>query len=233
LGFVNEHFLAVLFGSGRGDPPRLQIIDTEQGTTMKPIQTSFFFSTAYLEAPYPRLLIEPCGHVPSPDELMTAPFYPDCSQRILAFYFGMYGTCHTINADLLLELAREQEGQDVGWDEWGAHTIEVDSEALGILDQICVSGCRIFCTMSNNTDNVDGDSTYLRMYDFSHGGRAKHLHTLDEEREGRGKRRLSPSLDGYKLPWNLVGPWTTGLIAGHDSFVFRVVSILIFLFAVY
>jgi hypothetical protein len=34
-------------------------------------------------------------------------------------------TCYTINVELLLELAREREGQDVGWDEWGAHTIEV------------------------------------------------------------------------------------------------------------
>ena len=232
MGFASEHFLAVLFGSGCGDPPRLQIIDTEQGMTMKPIQTSFSFSTAYLEASYPHLLIEPCGHIPSPEELVIAPFYPDRSQRILAFHFGMYGTCLTINADLLLELAREQEGRDVGWDKWGAHTIEVDSEALDALGQICVSGCRVFCTMSNSAESVGGNSTYLRMYDFSRASLAKHLRTLDRASEGKGMRQLSPSLDGYKLPWNLVNPWDMGLTTGHDSFVFRVVSIPIFLFTV-
>ena len=197
---------------------------------MKPIQTSFSFSTAYPTASYLGLSIEPCGHIPSPDELAAAPFYSDHSQRILVFYLGQYGTCHTINAELLLGLAQEGEGQDVGWDEWGIHTIEVHVRYRGGLGKIWVSGCRMFCTMSNGAD--DDNPTYLRIYDFSHAGRAKHLRTLDKAREGGGTRRLSPSLGGYKLPWTFVGSWGVDLTIGHDSLAFRVVSILTFLFAV-
>jgi hypothetical protein len=135
-----------------------------------------------------------------------------------------------INVELLLGLAREREGQDVGWDEWGIHTIEVHVGHRGSPGKIWVSGCRMFCTMSDGAD--DDHSTYLRIYNFSHAGRAKYLRTLDTASEGGGTRRLSPSLDGHKLPWTFGGSWGVDLTIGHDSLAFCVVSILIFLFTV-
>jgi hypothetical protein len=212
----------VLWDSGRGDPPQLHIFDTEQRTTIEPIQTSFSLPTARQEAYDPCLLIEPCGHISSPDELITAPFYPDRSQRILAFNLGR--SCYAINAELLLKLAREREGQDVGWDEWGAHTIEVRGGDLCNLWQIWVSGCRLFCTVSNSRD--DDDPSHMRIYDFSHAGRAKNLRTSGKAGKHGRTRRISPSIDGYELPWNSFNFCDAISTTGHDSIVFSVVSSL-------
>jgi hypothetical protein len=211
----------VLVDSDQEDPPRLQIFDTKQATITEPTRTSFFFPTAYMNAPTLSLSSEPCGHIPSPDELMTAPFYSDPSQRILSLYFGQYDACFAVNAELLLGLAREREGQDVGWEEWGAHTIEIGG--LNRLAHIWVSGCRLFCILS---DDVYGeDLLRLQIYDFSHAGRAKHLRTLDSVSEGGGTRWISPSLHGYGLPWGVLDLWD--VTVGHDSIFFCVVSILI------
>jgi hypothetical protein len=196
---------------------------------MTPIQTSFSFPTACLGAPCLCLSLESCGYIPSPDELKTAPFYPDCSQRILALYFGQHGTCYAINVELLLELAREREGQDVGWDEWGANTIEVHIGDPDNLREIWASGCRLFCTVSAGMDDGGDDPSYLRIYDFSRAGRAKYLRALDRASGGGRARRISPSVDGCKLPWNSVDFRYAILTTGHDSIVFCIVSVLIFL----
>lgn len=60
------------------------------------------------------LFSEPSGHVPSPDELVAAPFYPELSQRILGLGFGDFGW-HPIRVEQLPRLAREREEQDIGW----------------------------------------------------------------------------------------------------------------------
>ena len=201
--------------------PHLHIFDTKQETIMKPTQTSFSLFFPHEAAFFSQFASEPCGHVLSPVELMIAPFYPDPSQRILALSYRVHGKCHVINVELLLELAKEREGQHVMWEEWIAHTIEVQ---LGdLLGHTWVSGCRLYCTMSSFVGGGDGVESHLRIYDFSHAGRSKHLRTLDAPGGGRGTREISPSLDGYKLPWNpdsLVAP-----VGGHDSIVFYPVSI--------
>jgi hypothetical protein len=208
--------------------PGLQIFDTEQGAMAESTPTAFFFSPAHQGGYEPHFLIEPCGYIPSPDELATAPFYPDRSQRILAVYSG-FNTCCVINAGLLLELARERNGEDVWWDEWGARTIEVcgGDDCFGL---IWVSGCRLFSTVSDSAYGIC--PTYLQVYDFSHVGRGEHLHTPDRASEGGGTRRFSPSLDGYRLPWDFPDSWNMDLAAGHDSLVFCTVSIPVFLFTV-
>ena len=196
---------------------------------MEPIRTSFSFSTAP-QRPYdPHLFIEPCGHIPSPGELTTAPFYLDRSQRMLAVYFD-FVTCYVINTELLLKLARERKGEDVGWDEWGARTIEVRGGGMDFLRPIWVSGCRLFYTVSDG-EQVNGP-TYLQVHDFSHVGRGKHLRTPHGAVEGERPRWFLLNLDGYKLPWNLDDSWNMDLTTGHDSLVFRTVSIPIFLFTV-
>ena len=196
---------------------------------MEPVQTLFSFSTAHRGAHDPCLLIEPSGHSPSPGELMTAPFYPDRSQRMLAVYFD-FNLCYVINTEVLLKLARGREGQHVGWDDWGARTIEVCGGDLELLGPICISGCRLFYGVSNAA--YDSGSTYLQVHDLSHVGRDKHIRTLDGASEGEGTRWFSPSLGGYKLPWDFPDSWDMDLTTGHDSLVFRTVSIPILLFTV-
>jgi len=155
---------------------------------------------------------------------MIAPFYPDPSQRILALCYGPHGRCFVINVELFLELAREREGQYVKWEEWVTHTIEIQVEGDSFPGHIWVSGSQLYCTMCR-LEGVDLSSS-LRIYDFSHAGRSKHLRTLDRPNKSRGTREISPSLENYKLPWNpddRVIP-----VKGHDSIVFSIVSILAF-----
>lgn len=223
LEFINEHPLALLLDAGPGGPPQLQIFDTERGTSMTPIQTSFSLPPYLNESLILCPSLDPCGHIPSPGESMTVPFYPDRSQRILAFYSGQSGICYAINTELLLRLAREREGQDVGWGEWAAHTIEIRIGDPGVPWPICVSGCRLYCTALD-----EANDNYLRIYDFSHAGRAKYLRIIGGP-EGGGSRSISPSLDGYKLPWGSDVYCDAILTTRHDNLVFCIVSILILL----
>ena len=229
---MDEHSLLLLSDHYRGDPLRLHIFDTEQGTIDNPIQTTFYFSPDRGATPYFRLSTESCGHIPSPDELTTAPFYSDPSQRILTFYPGELGGCYVVYTELLLKLARERKGQNVGWKEWAPRTfwIPVGEDRLEL---IRVSWCRLFFVETGNEDNVvlygdynrprfDGPA-HLRMYDFSHTGRVRHLHVADETRAGVGPRRISPSLV-WVLPWNCSNVWDVTI--GHDNIVFCIVSFL-------
>jgi hypothetical protein len=196
---------------------------------VEPIRTSFSFSNAHQGLYDPHLFIEPCGHIPSPGEFTTAPFYPDRSQRMLAVYFDL-ATCYAINTELLLKLARERGGQHVGWDEWGARTIEVRGGGINFTRPMWVSGCRLFYTVSGAAH--DNGPTYLQVHDFSHVGCGKHLRTPHGTSEGERARWFLLNLDGYKLPWNLDDSWNMDLTTGHDSLVFRTVSIPIFPFTV-
>lgn len=143
LAFVNEHSFAVLSDElpRRGGDPRLHIFDTGQGTALGdgPVQTSFLFPINRRErigTPL-RTFSEPCGHAPLPDELLLEPFYQDPFQRIFALHAGRY-LFDVINTEVLLELARKREGQEVGWDEWGGSIShgsksEISTNAFGSL----------------------------------------------------------------------------------------------------
>lgn len=123
-------------------------------------------------------------------------------------------------------LAREREGQDVGWDEWVAYTTEIHTGNQGDPSQIWVSGCRLFWVVPDGEDEWDDVPYHLEIYDFSYAGRVKYLPTLDGADERGGARRISPSLD-YELPWSS-GDFSDPLLTtGHDSIVFWIVSILI------
>lgn len=189
----------------------------------KPVQTSFSLSTDRMDV-LSHLLSDPYGHAPLPDELMTAPFHSDSSQRILVLSIDEYEWL-AINTEVLLELARERVGQHIEWDGWGGDTIQVQVRGDTIA-RIGVFGSRIFCIMSG-VDEEGGAISYLRIYDLNHAGRAKHLRVLDRLDAGRGVRRISPSLDGHRLPWHPGDLEGVTLSAGHDTFIFCVVSILI------
>ncbi|KAF9643840.1 hypothetical protein BDM02DRAFT_3191141 [Thelephora ganbajun] len=224
LIFVDEHWLALFLGSWKRDPSRLLIFDTERGSIMNPIETSFFFSSAYPKAPTWYISSEPCSHTPSPDELMTAPFYSDPSQRILAMYFGRCDACHIINIEQLLELAREQVYQEVEWEEWRTHAVEVPVGEEDCIGHIWVSGCRLFCTVSDGLGSEGDALSYLRVYGFGHAGRAKHLHALDRASEDGGTRWISPILEEHELPWDILGFYD--VTVGHDSILFCVEDII-------
>ena len=217
---MNEHSLVVL--SDDVNRPRLDIFDTKQGITTEPSRTSFLLPAMGRSWDF---ISEPGGHTPSPDELITAPFYSDPSQRIVALRHRAHNACYVINAELLLELAREQEGQDVQWKDWVAYTIEVRI-GVGSLDHIWVSGCRLYCITSDAAE-----LSYLRIYDLSRAGLAKHCSTLNRAGESRGAKQISPSLGGYKLPWHRDRFRYPAPTKGHDSIVFCIVSILISLFS--
>jgi len=213
----------VLLASAQGDPLQLQVFDTERGTVKKPIQTSFS-----LPAPLGARVIFPslssCGNSPSLDELIATPFYQDRSQRTLAVYFVQHGACYVINTELLFGLAREWDGRNVGWDDRGAHTIGVHFGAQGVFSQAWVSGCRLFCTISKGVDGEGREPFYLQIYGLSHPGRAKHLRTVGRANEGGGRRQVSPSVDGYKLPWNSVEFCQALSTTERDNITFWIVS---------
>ena len=220
LKFVNDYSFVALSVSHQGDYPQLDVFNTEHETGLKPVQTSFSFSTARMDAPL-RLLSDPYGHAPLPDELTASPFYSDSSQRILVLSIDEYQWL-TINVELLLELAREQEGQRIEWEEWGDNTIQIQAGG-DTINRIGVFGCRLLCIMSG-MDEEGSALSYLRTYDLNHAGRAKHLRVIGSLDSDRGVRRISPSLDGYKLPWHPGDLDGATLSAGHDGFIFCVVS---------
>ena len=199
---MGNHSLFLLLDN----PPRLRIFDTRRWTVHNRIETTFYFSSDHKASPYFQLWLESHSFTPSMDELITAPFYPDPSQYALALNTGGPGGCYAVNTMLFLRLVRGREGKDVMWEEWAPCTfqISVDEDRIKF---IRVSGCRLFLveTGEGNSaatfDDPDGhgrpritDPVHLRIYDFSHAGRAKHLvHVADGTRIGVGPRQILPS----------------------------------------
>ena len=224
LVFVNEHSFAVLSDDlqGRKDP-YLHIFDTGRGKTLQPVQTSFLFPIDHMGTPL-RLLSEPYSHAPLPDELLLEPFYQDPSQRILAIHDG-WCWLDVINVELLLELARKREGQNIGWGEWGPNTTRIQVRDRD--QRIWVSGCRVFCAVPAVDDESEGIS-YLQIYDLSRRGRSKHVHAMDISSAVGGGGRILPSVDGCELPWvpNEIDGGTRTI--GNYGIAFCVVSALKF-----
>lgn len=226
---MDDHLLCLLSESTREGLQTLQIFDTERGTIVNPIQTTFYFPPDC--AAYGGCLhLDPCSHIPSPYELASALFFPDPSQRVLSVLANSYHGLCAINTELLLRLAREWEGQNFEWEKWSPHTTWVPFPQ-GHVQYICVSGCRLLFIETDKDGSVGehgrtSGPLYLRLYDFSQGGRAKHPPAQDVTDAGRGLRWLSPS---SKRPLHLDNRDVRDLTLGHDSIVFRTVSIFILL----
>ena len=159
-----------------------------------------------------------CDYTPSPDELAAAPFHSDPSQRILALKFRDHGW-NVIDVELLLELARERENQSIGWDEWGAKTIQVEGKDSIVC--VWVSGCRLFCATSCFLSPCS-----LQIYDFSYSSRAKNLISVHSTDTDGWTRKMLPSLYRYRLPFSARALSLATPTAGHDSVALCVVSIL-------
>ena len=201
------------------DPPQLHVFNTIRGTVHTPVQTSFSLPHNRRGLGF-RLLSGPCGHAPFPDELGTAPFRPDPSQRIIALNFGD-SQWYVVGTERFLELALRWEGKNVQWDKWEAKRIRVTIERVTGWDCIQVSGCRLLCIVSNSTGIR---RSFLRVLDFSRTGRAKELDAQGVVGIGETTRQWSLSSDGYELPWFPDGLRQRGLAVAHDSIVFSFVS---------
>jgi len=223
---VDDSTLVLLSDSTLGEVSTLEIFDTERGTVSNPTQTTFCFSPRHPTLEWD-LFLEPCSHIPSPDELTVAPFHSDPSQRILCVatddYFGLYA----IHAELLLRLTREGEGQRIEWGKWNTHLIQVP--VLQAHDRyVRISGCRLLfagtdkddCKTVNRYQRNIGPF-YLRVYDFSKGGRANHLPPPDPAYAGIGKgKKWMSSSSRWLVPWDCRE--VADVSFGHDSVIFRI-----------
>ena len=162
-------------------------------------------------------IVEAGGHEPSPQDTLTAPFYPDPSQRILALSRDVQEGFSVMKVGTLLRLAREQARGEVRWGEWSPHLLQTSLKWGGVFpfdfERSWVSGFRLFrASLWRSTYTC-----YLHVYDFSPRGRTKHLWTAADCR-----RAVRPSLRGMPLNRNYTD--ICGFSFGHDSLVYRVVS---------
>ena len=157
----------------------------------------------------------PDGHEPTPKEDSLAPFYQDPSQRILALEFGQDGSVFVMKTEVLLELAREHGGTELGWGQWRAHVIEIVHVNKIFL---WVSGPRLFCI------RPEDDDARVDVYDFSPRASARYIQEVAYI-DGGIMRKMEPNSELPKLPWYLDEiHYANG---GHDGIVFLEVSALV------
>ena len=156
------------------------------------------------------------GYNPSPQDILSAPFYPDPSQRILALSMGPQWGFYITKVERLLRFARERAGGEIQWEEWKPCLIEIFPQGppdgtypLGSW----VSGFRF---ISAFTAWGDGGST-LRVYDFSPHASMKFLHSV-----GDGCKVMHPGVAAFCLRRYDTG--IRGIRFGHDSMVVELVS---------
>ena len=210
LEFLDEYRLATsVFPSIRYTPPYLLLLDTEQVSSGTPVQTLFHPPTTY---DYWNWVTEAAGYKPSPQDILTAPFYSEPSQRILAFSLGLEGSMLVMKVETLLRLSRERAGEEVQWQEWETYLLKTPTLHT-LHTQPWVSGSRLFRPCRRGR----GNRCELHVYDFSARGHMKSLH----QSAGNGSEAVYPSVR-YHLPWLAID--IQDINFGHDSMVFQVVS---------
>lgn len=215
LGFLDDYRLAIKMSPTKDDATlRLLLLDIEQASSGTPVQTWFDGPVGH---PNWSWIIEANGYKPSPQDILTAPFYPEPSQRILAFYPEPKGTILAMKVETLLWLAKEKAGGEVRWQEWEPYLFDTLVESRLYRSHFVrswVSGFRLFhlsITWGNNVCD-------FRVYDFSTHGRMNSL----RQPAGDGPRVVQPSARRSHLPWKAIN--ICNISFGHDSMVFRVVS---------
>ena len=179
------------------------------------MQTTFQLSPLFSEFRYPHLVLERGAHKPSSAESL-APFHQDPTQRIVALTTPL-SSAHPIfvfRPQALLELSKGREGSEIKWDEWGGCVVtpSIGSEDPEFETAFWVSGCRLFCFHSTNSDQGTG----VKLFDFSVRGRAKYLGARVSETLG-DVRYLSPTGADGQIPWDvqILGD----AYCGHESIV--------------
>ena len=70
-------------------------------------------------------LFDTGGYKPSPQEILTAPFYPEPSQRILALSTEPQKEFSIMRVETLLRFARERAGKEIRWEDWKRYLIGI------------------------------------------------------------------------------------------------------------
>jgi len=173
------------------------LINTEQTPIYHPTlaQTTFHFDAReHSDMATIHLHLDRGGHKPSPEEVLLAPFYQDASQRVLAVELRSRELAFVMKAEVLLKLARERGGADIEWEQWNAHTLEVQTGDSTVL---WVSGPRVFCW----TGGADGTS-WMNVRNFSPRELATCMKTVTDSKGGRLLRVRRPrSVVRHPLPW--------------------------------
>ena len=211
--FLDDYRLvASVSRSEHGASLGLLVLDMEQVSFMVPTQT-FFHGPASCR--HWTCLFETGGYS-APQDTLTAPFYPDPSQRIFSLSMESHkGPC-VMKVEALLEIAREQAGEQVQWEEWKPYLVETALQGplrTSYHLRSWVSGFRLF-SVSIAQDDGGCD---LHVYDFSPRARTKFLR-LEED----GCKVMRPSVGGCRLPWDAID--IHDISFGHDSMIVQLVS---------
>ena len=131
-----------------------------------------------------------------------------------------------MKVEVLLKLAREQEGADVEWEQWRALVVVVDV-GVNFESSLYVSGSRLF-SIEWDTESPDesSDVSWMDVLDFNPRESARYVEAVSPGTQGFTWEILRPSgsdMDSFELPWNI------DLIqfsnCGNDSLVYLVVRI--------
>jgi len=202
--FIDDYRLLVNFNAW-DKPPFFVLVDTEKVVGEAPMRTTFHLSPHLHQLEQPSLLLERGVHEPSPAESF-APFYQDPTQRIAALFlpFSLYFIVFRVGA--LLELLKNHEGSEIGWDEWKELVVSspIDHDQPSVLDT-WVSGCRLFCIFH-------GLDAEMILYDFSIQRRANHLSEQVDEDLGGVRYMLPTDASAQVLGMELIGTHT-----GHGN----------------
>ena len=213
IGFLDNYWLVIRASIFELDGSLgLLLLDTERVSPMAPTQARFHGPSP---SRYWSCVFEEGGYRPSPQDMLTAPFYPDTSQRILGLKMEFEGVLYVTKVETLLRFARERAGEEVQWEEWEPCLVEVPiPEGMpGMTLRSVVSGFRLFFVFTPRND----PRLNLCVYDFSPRSRMKFLHP-----GGRGFKVMRPSVTGFRLPWNTLDVYDISF--GHDSMVAQLVS---------
>ena len=194
-------------------PPGLVFSNTKQTTTVDEelARTTFYFELSEEDPPGKIGFVSDLGgHVPSREDDLFAPFYPDPSQQVLAVEFVDFVIVTKTAA--LLGLAQEREGERLQWGEWRSHATRVWRDRYTYA-KTRVSGPRLCYA-----EVIGSEETMVDVYDF--GARASAA-CVESTRDGVAQR-FTPSVTKI-LPWKM-GQIITSY-GCHNSITFVLVKV--------
>ena len=162
-----------------------------------------------------------------------APFHQDPNQRIVVLDTNSYSHYLVVRVAVFLELFKDCEGTEIGWDEWNHHVATPSMDLEDVAHIFRVSGCRLFLICP--TGEISGFQ--IRICDFSMQGCVKYS---SERESGKFWTVKCLSLTGAwaQIPWDgslfSFGIGTKGTVvqwpppAGDDSGDFYIMSIWTF-----
>jgi hypothetical protein len=134
-------------------------------------------------------------HNPPPAESLE-PFHQDPAQRIIALCFQSNPPYLVLQVGALLELFKDREGTEIGWDEWKNHLVVPSSSGILNPHSVQVSGCQLICFWSA----VNRSVPEMEVFDFSVEGRAKCLRRGSNEWLGETMSHLSSTGGRVQIP---------------------------------